>query len=107
MSNWKTKTFSLGGRLTIVSNILGNIGTYWLSSFPIPRDTTQRLEALRRNFFWGSLGEGKVISWVKWEKACYKKEHGRLGIIALEDANIALLSKWVRRFKNEKRGSLG
>ncbi|KAL4558890.1 hypothetical protein LXL04_037094 [Taraxacum kok-saghyz] len=102
MSNWKLKTLSIGGRHTIVSNILGNMGNYWLALFPIPKSTAKKLEALRRNFFWGYTSEEQSINWVNWESVCLKKEFGGLGIIALIDINLALLDKWVWRFKTEQ-----
>ncbi|KAL4592430.1 hypothetical protein LXL04_005424 [Taraxacum kok-saghyz] len=37
LSNWKAKTLSIGGRLTIVSNILGGLPNYWLSMFAAPK----------------------------------------------------------------------
>ena len=101
MSSWKAKTLSIGGRLTIVSNIMGGIPNYWLSMFPIPKAVANNLESLRRDFFWGPKEEGKPISWVRWNKACLKRKNGGLGIIGIEDMNVSLLAKWVWRFRNE------
>ena len=56
MSKWKAKTLSIGGRLTIVSNIMGGIPNYWLSMFPAPKGVIKELETMRNNFFLGSKG---------------------------------------------------
>lgn len=53
LSNWKIKTLSFGGRHTIVSNVLGSLGTYLFSLFRAPKGVLKDLEGLRRKFFWG------------------------------------------------------
>ena len=93
LSNWKAKTLSIGGRLTIVSSVLGGVPNYWMSMFPVPKGVVKELENLRRDFFWGKKEEGKAIPWIRWNTACKKKENGGLGIIGIEDMNLSLLAK--------------
>ncbi|KAL4575164.1 hypothetical protein LXL04_022006 [Taraxacum kok-saghyz] len=102
MSKWKLKLLSIGGRLTIINSVLGNMGNYWLSLFPIPIQVAKNLEALRRDFFWGIAEGEKGITWVKWEKCCLNRSHGGLGINDLIDTNLSLLYKWHWRLKQEK-----
>ncbi|KAL4557167.1 hypothetical protein LXL04_035339 [Taraxacum kok-saghyz] len=91
----------LGGRLTIVCNILGGIPNYWLSMFPMPKGAIKKLENMRQDFFWGPKEAGRPIPWVKWSKACQQRKNGGLGIIGIEEMNLYLLAKWVWRFKKE------
>ncbi|KAL4584334.1 hypothetical protein LXL04_008933 [Taraxacum kok-saghyz] len=102
MSIWKRKTLSIGGRHTIVSNILGNMGNYWFSLFPVPATVIKHLEGLRRDFFWGYGSDQKYIPWVKWQEACKDKKYGGLGIGELDIINKGLLGKWIWRFRKEK-----
>ena len=103
LSIWKAKTLSIGGRLTIVSNILGGIPNYWMSMFPVPKNVASELEKMRRDFFWGPKDSGKPIPWVKWSIACQQKHNGGLGIIGIEDMNTSLLAKWIWRVKHEEK----
>ncbi|KAL4572226.1 hypothetical protein LXL04_018996 [Taraxacum kok-saghyz] len=102
MSIWKRKTLSIGGRHTIVSNILGNMGNYWFSIFPVPATVIKHLEGLRRDFVWGYGSDQKYIPWVKWQEACKDKKYGGLGIGELDIMNKGLLGKWIWRFRKEK-----
>ena len=101
MANWKMKTLSIGGRLTIVNSILGNLGSYWCSLFTMPMAVARQIEAKRRNFFWGIKDNSKGIKWISWEKICKKKKFGGLGVIPIIDSNLTLLAKWPYRFKTE------
>ncbi|KAL4557518.1 hypothetical protein LXL04_035699 [Taraxacum kok-saghyz] len=105
MSNWKAKTLSIGGRLTIVSNIMGGIPNFWASMFPMPKGVIKQLENMRRDFFWGRNEEGRPIPWVKWSIACKQRKNGGLGIIGIEDMNISLLTKWIWRFRKEENAT--
>ncbi|KAK1299711.1 hypothetical protein QJS10_CPB13g01386 [Acorus calamus] len=63
--------------------------------FKAPVGILQRLEGLRRWFFWqGGPGENKKVHLVRWDRICSRKRAGGAGVIALADMNKALLSKW-------------
>ncbi|KAJ9557765.1 hypothetical protein OSB04_012379, partial [Centaurea solstitialis] len=52
-------------------------------------------------FIWGISSSGnQKICWVDWLKTTAPKHLGGLGIGSLKSANIALLIKWIWRFKN-------
>ena len=88
MASWKMNTLSIGGRLTIINSILGNLGNYWCSLFPMPKAVAKCIEAKRRDFFWGIKDSSKGIKWIKWESICTKKEVGGLGVIPILESNI-------------------
>lgn len=62
------KTLSIGGRYTIVSNILGILGTFLFSLFKAPKKVLKTLEGIRHDFF----GVGRIQR---------EKFHGSNGIL--------------------------
>ncbi|GKA56638.1 putative RNA-directed DNA polymerase [Tanacetum coccineum] len=67
LANWKAKTMSFGGRLTLVKSVLGSLPLYYFSMFRVPLSVIKQLERIRKNFFWGGVGEGSKLPWVKWD----------------------------------------
>ncbi|GKC78292.1 hypothetical protein Tco_1129066, partial [Tanacetum coccineum] len=51
LSNWKLKTLSVGGRLTLLKSVLGSTPIYNLSIYKAPKSVLHSMESLRRNFF--------------------------------------------------------
>nr|GEV68627.1 RNA-directed DNA polymerase, eukaryota [Tanacetum cinerariifolium] len=51
LSKWKSSMLSIGGRATFISSVLGSIGTYYFSLFPIPITVSKKLESIRSHFF--------------------------------------------------------
>nr|GEU30517.1 RNA-directed DNA polymerase, eukaryota, reverse transcriptase zinc-binding domain protein [Tanacetum cinerariifolium] len=100
LSKWKSSPLSIGGRTTLLSSVLGAIGTYYFSLFPMPANVNNKLESLRSNFFWGSDVNGKKILWISWILVLASKEKGGLGIGSLYSLNHALIQKWRWRFFN-------
>nr|GFC06786.1 reverse transcriptase domain, reverse transcriptase zinc-binding domain protein [Tanacetum cinerariifolium] len=45
LSNWKAKTLSFGGRLTLIRSVLGSLGVYYFSTFKAPKKIICKLEA--------------------------------------------------------------
>ncbi|XP_022031034.2 uncharacterized protein LOC110931974 [Helianthus annuus] len=101
LSQWKANTLSVGGRLTLIKSVLDNLPTYYFSLFKAPKSVIDRLDQLRRNFFWRGTSEKSKMAWVKWQTVILPWEHGGLGLGSLMDFNRSLLSKWCWRFKSE------
>ena len=102
LSPWKSKTLSFGGRLTLISSVLGNLPTYFLSLFRAPVAIAEELEKIRRRFLWGGNSDKRKIHWVSWEKVTARKSDGGLGVGSIRDLNTCLLLKWWWRLKQEK-----
>ncbi|GJW56453.1 RNA-directed DNA polymerase, eukaryota [Tanacetum coccineum] len=98
LSNWKLKTLSVGGRLTLLKSVLGSTPIYNLSIYKAPKSVLHSMESLRRNFFNGSQCNERKIAWIKWTTTLASKKNGGLGISSLYALNRALLFKWVWRF---------
>ncbi|PWA69727.1 RNA-directed DNA polymerase, eukaryota, Reverse transcriptase zinc-binding domain protein [Artemisia annua] len=92
LTNWKAKTLSYGGRLTLIKSVLCALA---------PKSVLSYLEKLRRNFFWGGSLESNKLAWVAWKKVCSPSTSGGLGIGRLQASNLAMLTKWWWRFYTE------
>ncbi|GKD51406.1 putative RNA-directed DNA polymerase [Tanacetum coccineum] len=64
LSNWKSKSLSIGGRFTLIKSVLGSLGVYYFSSFKAPKKIINKLESIRRSFFWGGSMDENKISWI-------------------------------------------
>uniref|UniRef100_A0A7C9ALA2 Reverse transcriptase domain-containing protein n=1 Tax=Opuntia streptacantha TaxID=393608 RepID=A0A7C9ALA2_OPUST len=102
LSGWRAAYFSKGGRLTLIKSVLSSILTYYLSLFPLPASVAHKMEALQRNFLWGSFGSDFKFHLVRWNMVKQPSSVGGLGVRDLRLFNEALLGKWLWRFLNEK-----
>ena len=87
LSNWKTSTLSVVGRLIMCKTVLGSLGNYIFSLFKAPDCVINKLENLRRKFFLGGIRE-KKMTWIAWNTTISSKEQGG-----------ALLAKWWCKIK--------
>nr|GEX56906.1 RNA-directed DNA polymerase, eukaryota [Tanacetum cinerariifolium] len=98
LSNWKLKTLSVGGRLTLLKSVLGSTPIYAMSIYKCPKAVLHVLESLRQKFFYGIHSDERKFSWVSWPKILASKKNGGLGASSFYALNRALLFKWVWRF---------
>nr|XP_043639733.1 uncharacterized protein LOC122610841 [Erigeron canadensis] len=91
LSRWKANLLSIGGRSTLITSVLGAVGTYFMSLFRLPVTVTKKLEGLRANFFW-------KMHWISWNIVMASKVHGGLNIGSLHALNRGLLLKWRWRY---------
>ncbi|GKA30618.1 putative RNA-directed DNA polymerase, eukaryota, reverse transcriptase zinc-binding domain protein [Tanacetum coccineum] len=91
LSKWKSKTLSIGGRLTLIKSVLGSLGVYYFSTFKAPIKVINKLEGIRRNFFWGGSLEDKKIMWIAWDNVISPYDRGGLGIGSLRTCNQAIV----------------
>lgn len=101
LSLWKTNYLSIGGRLTLTKSVLGSLPIYYLSLFRAPLKVINRLESIRRKFFWGGIEKEKMLYWVKWDNILLSNDMGGLNIGSIRCKNHGLLGKWKWRFLNE------
>nr|GEV57914.1 RNA-directed DNA polymerase, eukaryota [Tanacetum cinerariifolium] len=98
LSKWKSKTLSVGGRLTLVKSVLGAAPLYYMSIYKVPKGVLHELESIRSKFFNGIDPLERKITWIAWEKFLASKKNGGLGVSSLFALNRALLLKWVWHF---------
>nr|GEW39438.1 RNA-directed DNA polymerase, eukaryota, reverse transcriptase zinc-binding domain protein [Tanacetum cinerariifolium] len=68
LSNWKLKTLSIGGRLTLLKSVLGSTPINHMSLYKVPKSVLHLMKFICRNFFNGIQGDERKITWVKWSK---------------------------------------
>ncbi|GJS89323.1 RNA-directed DNA polymerase, eukaryota [Tanacetum coccineum] len=98
---WKTKTLSIGGRLTLLKSVLGASPLYCMSIFKAPKGVLKEMESIRNKFFIGADNWDKKITWVAWDKVLASKKNGGLGVSSYFALNRALLFKWIWRFVSQ------
>ncbi|GJZ69999.1 putative RNA-directed DNA polymerase, eukaryota, reverse transcriptase zinc-binding domain protein [Tanacetum coccineum] len=98
LSSWKARTLSFGGRLTLCKSVLGSLGVYYFSTFKAPKTIINKLEGIRRKFFWGGSSDTYKIPWIAWNKVISSPKQGGLDIGSLVVSNQALLAKCWWRF---------
>nr|GEZ89676.1 RNA-directed DNA polymerase, eukaryota [Tanacetum cinerariifolium] len=96
--NWKVKTLSIGGRLTLLKLVLGASPLYYMSIFKTPKTVLKDLESIRSKFFNGADSSETKITWIAWQKVLASMRHGCLGVSSYYALNRALILKWVWRF---------
>nr|GEX41186.1 RNA-directed DNA polymerase, eukaryota, reverse transcriptase zinc-binding domain protein [Tanacetum cinerariifolium] len=94
LSNWKVKTLSIGGRLTVLKSVLGASPLYYMSIFKTPKTVLKDLEAIRSKFSNGADSSETKITWIAWQKVLASMRHGGLGVSSYYALNRALILKW-------------
>ncbi|GJY14799.1 RNA-directed DNA polymerase, eukaryota, reverse transcriptase zinc-binding domain protein [Tanacetum coccineum] len=78
MNRWKAKLLSVGGRLSLIKVVLGNLPTYYMSLYWMPITVQKRIESMRNRFFIGGDSDDIKITWVKWNSCLAGKAMGGL-----------------------------
>jgi hypothetical protein len=91
---WQGNSLSIGSRSTLIKSSLSSSVIYHMSTFLLPKTTIERMEKIRRRFFWQGGKLKRKYHLVKWEKVCKAKKKGGLGLKVLRYMNISLLCKW-------------
>lgn len=101
LSMLKANSLSFGGRLTLIKSVFESLSTYLFSTFKAPKRVINKLEALRRNFFWRGSSDVNKIPWIASKKVISPLKYGGLGVGSLSASNQAMLAKWWWRFRTE------
>ena len=94
LDGWKGSVLSLGDRLTPINFCLSNLPVYVMSMYWLPVSTIEKMDSVRKRFFWQGGSLKKKYHLVKWTKISKPKDKGGLGIKNLRRMNISLLCKW-------------
>ncbi|GJY16658.1 RNA-directed DNA polymerase, eukaryota [Tanacetum coccineum] len=98
LSKWKSKTLSIGGRLTLIKSVLNSLPLYHMSIYKAPIGVLHNMESFRRRFFNGVDKNERKLSIIGWKKILASKKKEGLGVSSFFALNRALLFKWVWRF---------
>jgi hypothetical protein len=94
LDTWQGHSLSYGGRSVLIKASLSNTTIYHMLMFLLPKTTIEKMEKIRRRFFWQGGKLKKKYHLVRWDKVCKSKKKGVLGIKDLRKMNIGLLCKW-------------
>lgn len=65
ITSWKSKTLSFGCRLTLITSVLDDLPTYYLSLFPVPNRVLEQLEKSGELFFGvGQMAHQKTVGYL-------------------------------------------
>ncbi|PWA62657.1 tryptophan synthase alpha chain [Artemisia annua] len=53
LAHWKARLLSVGGRLSLIKSVLGNLPTYFMPLYMMPAAVRNKLEMMRTKFFIG------------------------------------------------------
>ncbi|XP_020258390.1 uncharacterized protein LOC109834785 [Asparagus officinalis] len=92
----KHKNLSYAGRLQVIKSVILGIQNYWTSNFILPVKITMKMDELCRKFLWGKTENSFKVPLVSWDKVCYDKKYGGLGVFSASIWNLAsaLRSLW-------------
>lgn len=80
---WLVKKLSFAGRLQLLSSVLLSLQVFWAMVFILPKQVIRLLEQKFNRFLWSGR-DSKAHSKVAWDKLCFPKKEGVLGIKKIE-----------------------
>lgn len=98
LSNWKARTLSFAGRVTLAKSVVQAMPTYAMQSSMIPKTTCDEVDTLCKSFIWGDEDNHRKIHLVNWEKMLKPKVEGGLGMRSTRKANEAFMLKGLWQF---------
>ncbi|KAL8124855.1 hypothetical protein AgCh_012495 [Apium graveolens] len=67
LATWKTHATNSAGRLVLLKAALDSIPVFWLSLFKLPKLVVNKLDIIRKDFFWGHYSNNGSVKRAKWE----------------------------------------
>lgn len=92
-TQWKLKSLSIGGRLTILKFVLGSMPIYHMSIFKVPVKVLHIMESIHSRFFNGVDANEKKLVWASWDSVLASKQNGGLGVLSFYALDEALMFK--------------
>ncbi|GJZ69519.1 hypothetical protein Tco_0633069, partial [Tanacetum coccineum] len=106
LAQWKARLLSVGGCLSLIKSVLGNLPTYYMSIYLMPMSIQKKLESMRNNFFIGGEEGDKKITWFRchsndlWARVI-KNVYGHNG--GIHDDRVHPYSTWGAILSSVKR----
>lgn len=98
LASFSMNFISRGGRLILTKSVLSALPAYFMSCLSLPKWVIEKIDGLRRSFFWKGKNSSKGSDClVSWEQVCKPVDEGGPGIKNLELQNKCLLASLVHR----------
>ncbi|CAL1377121.1 unnamed protein product [Linum trigynum] len=98
---WRSKFLSLGGRIILCKSCLSSQPLFQFSLLRAPKATIHKMEQMQRSFIWSGAQDKSKYHLVRWDLCKATKDRGGLGVLDLDNMNLALLAKWFWKFATE------
>jgi len=98
LDSWKAKCFSKAGRVVLIQSHLEGLPSHTMQCFQLPASVSDKLDRINREFFWKNSSSRKGIPLIAWDKICYPKKFGGLGLRKTAAVNLAFLAKLAWKF---------
>jgi hypothetical protein len=98
LAGWQAGLLNAMGRTVLINVVLDSQLIYAMCALPIPPGVIAQVNQRRRAFLWnGDRTLSGAQSLVAWERVCWTRENGGLGIKDLGLMNVCLLLKLLHR----------
>ncbi|GJW65790.1 hypothetical protein Tco_0117674 [Tanacetum coccineum] len=80
----EARLLSIGGRLSLIKSVLGNLPTYYMSVYLMSVSVCKKLELMRNRFFIGGDPDETKMTWVKWDRCLTSRKDGDLWVRVIQ-----------------------
>lgn len=80
LSNWKVRTISFAGCLTLMKSVIQSMPSYIMQSAYLPKYLCEEVDNRCRRFLWGDMEGERHLHSVSWKRVCRLKYWGGLGL---------------------------
>ncbi|KAJ8421323.1 hypothetical protein Cgig2_020385 [Carnegiea gigantea] len=73
---WATRNIYFEGRVRLINNVIFRMSSYWASIFLLPKEVTEKITKICRNYLWSGIGQYKkapIYPGIKHDFAAWKK----------------------------------
>lgn len=98
LAGWQANLLNAMGRTVLINSVLDSQLIYAMRALSLPPGVIAQMDKRRLSFLWcGNDAPSGAQSLVAWERVCWSKDNGRLGVRDLNLMNVCLLVKLLHR----------
>lgn len=101
-ANWKSANISKARKAILINSSIMALPSFYLSVYPVPDSTLDKLSHLARKFLWDNGGNGSGMLMVSWNSTTLDKPEGGLGLRNLRLVKHSLVARNVLNYLNNK-----